>query len=292
MIFKKGLMALALLSSMCASENPFAVETNLQKIEKEESDLISNLNKEKDSLSEQNEEFEVAAPISAPVVQKVETPKLIEPTLQMESEKKIEAEAIKPVEEADKKIKTIDKHGDTAQEPKETNQSATKSLVEQIKINLQQPNETNLSIANQKKPGAAPAVLPDTQKTKTPQQAETEPKEAPDANKDSVEVIEKKIEEVDKQIKIAEEKIEEAKNDISIKQADTSDSVEADTREGFEMEAPANNNKTLKDEIENAAEVVDSPQQSAQPNEKSTTLDQQVKKIRSKELEDAIRSMQ
>ncbi len=94
MILKSSILAVAMVSGLFASENPFAIEKNIQKIEKEEDALLQSLSKEKPSLEsddipeqsapiEEAKREEAAAPVPAPAVSQnvpISTEKSAQPT--------------------------------------------------------------------------------------------------------------------------------------------------------------------------------------------------------------------
>ena len=52
-MFKRGVLCTILITGIYASENPFAIEQSLEKIEQEEDDLLNSLTKEQKILQEQ-----------------------------------------------------------------------------------------------------------------------------------------------------------------------------------------------------------------------------------------------
>ena len=125
-MYKKSILLAALVSGVYASENPFAVEKNVQKIEQEESTLLRAIAKEQKTLETEDDEFleegdsesetedvkqeESAALLEVEVIQKPEveeTQKEVEKSKPAEvapPETKKEETMPLPVEEVAKKV--------------------------------------------------------------------------------------------------------------------------------------------------------------------------------------------
>ncbi|MEA3419862.1 MAG: hypothetical protein U9Q90_10745 [Campylobacterota bacterium] len=210
MKYIRGLIVVALVSGVYASENPFAIEKNVQKIEHEENELLLGLAKEKDAFAEDDDEFEV--------------------------DSKLPAEGTKV------KVQESVKMG-MAEEANQTSAVDTEIVLEKTevideKVEPEKENEVNVLVHTVKKENdikSQEAVEKEIEKVDAKiEEAEAKIEEAEEkieeAEEQKAEEKEVKIEEAEEK----EEKIEEAEE----KEADASESESIQAEENLSVKAP------------------------------------------------------
>jgi len=208
-MYKSSILIAALVTGACASENPFALEKNIQKIEQEESTLLQALAKEQKRV-EREEDKLLEESISESKISDVnpkenkvpaETEIVQEPELQ---EIKKEEKESKPEEVASSAAKQKEPLVILANETFEKIQEEEvkeKSSVEKISKNPEEEAVKEIEISKSEEPLTIREVTgkPEIGTANKSVVTKTQPS------------VEKKIEEVDAEIKKLEEKLEESK---------------------------------------------------------------------------------
>ena len=232
-MYKSSILIVALVSGVYASENPFAIEKNVQKIEQEESALLQAIAKEQKTLESKKmvksiKEYTTGVKTEESAVSP-ETEAVQEPEAE---ETKNETEKSKTVEAAPPETKKVE----SAVTPIE--EAAKKSEIQEIKKEVQESKpkeETKESIA--------PLTIREvTKKT----EAETVEKPAATKVESSVE---KQIEKVDAEIKKLEEKLEASKTKTAIVD-------EVSVQPAVEANGSAESNNTFQQELQEAIKSV------------------------------------
>ena len=266
-MYKSSILITALVTGVYASENPFALEKNIQKIEQDESALLQAIVKEQKKLEKEDALSEESIPGANMSDVKTEEGNALSETeivQEPESQKiKKEAEESKPEVIAPAVVKQKEPAVVSA------NETLDKVQVEEPKEVIPEsvPKEAAVVAAETKKsaPSSEEKVPIDTE-AETVKKAETSKPEKPltirdIAKKSEAETvrkpesakaqasIEKKIEEVDAEIKKLEEKLETSK-------VESATGDEISVQSSVETNGSAESNTTFEQELQEAIRSV------------------------------------
>jgi len=226
MILKSSILVVAMVSGLFASENPFAIEENIQKIEKEESALLQSISKEKSSL-QSDDILEPSAPVQEASAEEKESASAV-------SQNVPEANISSPVEKSTQPAKEtpiindkIEAKAD-AVEPKavedvkssDENLSAVKMLPVLVEENQSKPESTK---SDTKEVVAVPAVPAQTSEVKNElplaEKAKSEAADkastiSDDKKKEALQTVESQVEKIDAKIAELEAKLKKSREAV------------------------------------------------------------------------------
>ncbi len=218
-----------MVSGLFASENPFAIEENIQKIEKEESALLQSISKEKSSL-QSDDILEPSAPVQEASAEEKESASAV-------SQNVPEANISSPVEKSTQPAKEtpiindkIEAKAD-AVEPKavedvkssDENLSAVKMLPVLVEENQSKPESTKSVKSDTKEVVAVPAVPAQTSEVKNElplaEKAKSEAVDkastiSDDKKKEALQTVESQVEKIDAKIAELEAKLKKSREAV------------------------------------------------------------------------------